>query len=618
MYNNRTKPGASVLIPLLVWLACAAYLGMNLKRGWVPWDEGILGQSAERVLNSEMPHRDFNEVYTGGLSYLNALVFRIFGINLVYLRYVLFGFSLLWVPAVYRLAREFLEPWTAGGVTLLAVAWSVPNYPAAMPSWFLLFFATFGTLALSTYINRPNMRWLILAGLCGGSSFLFKSVAIYFIAGGLLFLVFREQDLSRIGNARPHRTLTYVSFLIVCLTLFLLFLVKLVMFPGGVAEFLHFVLPSLVIAALLIGREREPTTVGSVQRFSNLLAMAAPFLGAAALPIILYFLLYWWHGALTPLMRALFVLAPRRVQYARWGPPGSILEFPSIFCLLIFSTIRGLHGEARAFVSGLALATGALLLFTSANSNFSYVIALFSLRGVVPIIVLILGILGLRRNSPANVWIEPHIFLLFSVTSVFSLIQFPYATPIYFCYMAPLAIVLLSGLVSHLQNPPRAVLLGAGIFYLCFATLIFRHQAMNNGFMPGELQDRTVRLTFPRAGNIRVSPQSSAQYEELIPFVTSVADGGLIVAGPDCPEVYFLAGLKNPTPFILEFLDTRNYRAEVQKLLNQPGFIRAIVINNNPAFSSFARDELVPLANEHFMESRKIGSFQVYWGTRSR
>src|SRR6202166_2246559 len=286
MYANCIKRGTSVLIPLLVWLACAAYMGMNLKRGWVPWDEGILGQSAERVLNGEMPHRDFNDVYTGGLSYLNALVFQLFGINLMYLRYVLFGFFLLWVPAVYGLAREFLEPWIAGGVTVLAVAWSVPNYPAAMPSWFLLFFATFGTLALSRYINRPKMYWLILAGLCGGSSFLFKSVAIYFIAGGLLFLVFREQDLSRIGDGRPQRTPTYVGFLIVCVALLLLILVKLVMFPGGVPEFIHFVLPTLALALLILGRELAPSNLPSARRFFTLLATAAPFLMGAALPVL--------------------------------------------------------------------------------------------------------------------------------------------------------------------------------------------------------------------------------------------------------------------------------------------------------------------------------------------
>ena len=32
--------------------------------------------------------------------------------------------------------------------TVLAVFWSVPNYPAAMPSWYNLYLATGGTLAL--------------------------------------------------------------------------------------------------------------------------------------------------------------------------------------------------------------------------------------------------------------------------------------------------------------------------------------------------------------------------------------------------------------------------------------------------------------------------------------
>ena len=99
----------------------------------MPHDEGILDQSAERVLHGELPHRDFNEPYTGGLAYLDAASFRIFGVNLMVLHWVLFAFFLLWVPAVFAIAREFCAPWPSAGVTLLCVAWSVPNYPA-MPS----------------------------------------------------------------------------------------------------------------------------------------------------------------------------------------------------------------------------------------------------------------------------------------------------------------------------------------------------------------------------------------------------------------------------------------------------------------------------------------------------
>src|SRR5438128_1487011 len=172
----------SILIFLLVWLLSAVYLGMNLNKGWVAHDEGTLGQSAERVLNGDMPHRDFDDPYTGGLAYIDAAIFKLFGINLFWLRIFLFAFFLAWVPAVYALARQFLTAWPAAGVTLIAVAWSVPNYPAAMPSWFNLFFATFGTLALAKYIRKPAVHWLVLAGLCGGLSFLIKCVALYYIA----------------------------------------------------------------------------------------------------------------------------------------------------------------------------------------------------------------------------------------------------------------------------------------------------------------------------------------------------------------------------------------------------------------------------------------------------
>jgi hypothetical protein len=613
MYDNRTKPGKSVLVLFLVWLACAAYMGMNLKRGWVPWDEGILGQSAERVLNGEMPHRDFDDVYTGGLSYLDALVFRLFGINLMYLRYVLFGFFLLWVPAVYGLAREFLEPWIAAGVTLLAVAWSVPNYPAAMPSWFLLFFATFGTLALSTYINRPKMHWLILAGLCGGSSFLFKTVAIYFIAGGLLFLVFREQDLSRIGDGRLYRTPTYVGFLIVCMALLLLLLVKLVMFPGGVPEFIHFVLPTLALALLILSRESTSSNLLSAERFSTLLASVVPFLMGAALPVLFYFIYYWWHGALTPLFRGLFVFAFHRVQFARELPPGLILEIPAIFAVFIFLISAKLRGSGRQLVSGLLIVAGTLLLVTSASSSFSYVTALLSMRGIIPVIIVSLAILYFMKQWKWD-WIDQHTFLLLSITTLFSLIQFPFAHPIYFCYAAPLVVLLGSALLSRLQSPPVAIIAAAFTFYLCFAVLILRHQVMNkNGFVTHKVENQLIPLTQARAGGINVPRDEAAQYDDVIHFVTTVSGGGPIIASPDCPEIYFLAGLRNPTPFLLEFLDTSNYTSVMQRILNQPRFVGAVVINTEPPFSSYARDQLVLLVDKYFQESRTIGSFQVYW-----
>ena len=79
-----------------------------------------------------MPHRDFPEIYTGGLSYWNALALRLFGIRLSSLRLMLFLSFLAFVPAVFAIASRFGSPLRSGLITLLAVAWSVPNYFVAM------------------------------------------------------------------------------------------------------------------------------------------------------------------------------------------------------------------------------------------------------------------------------------------------------------------------------------------------------------------------------------------------------------------------------------------------------------------------------------------------------
>jgi len=165
---SRSSKFSTRAVFVVVFLFSALYMGRELKRGWVPHDEGAFAQSAQRVLFGEIPHKDFNDVYTGGLTYLNAFAFRTLGINLASMRYVLYVFFLAWVAAFFGVAVRFVSPPLSGCITLLAVAWSVPNYAAPMPSWYNLFFATFGLLAIMRYIETEHRRFLFIAGLCGG------------------------------------------------------------------------------------------------------------------------------------------------------------------------------------------------------------------------------------------------------------------------------------------------------------------------------------------------------------------------------------------------------------------------------------------------------------------
>src|SRR5437588_5714567 len=169
------------LVLLWVWAVSGLYTAHLLKRGWVPYDEGTLGQSAERALQGQLPHRDFDDPYTGGLTYLNALAFSTLGTNSASPRIVMFIFFMAFVPAVYAIASRFTSPVGAGGATLLSVAWSMPNYSAALPSWYNLFFAVFGAAAGLRYLETNRRWWIFLAGLCGGVSCLFKIVGLYFV-----------------------------------------------------------------------------------------------------------------------------------------------------------------------------------------------------------------------------------------------------------------------------------------------------------------------------------------------------------------------------------------------------------------------------------------------------
>jgi len=84
-----------------VWLAAAALGYAYLGRGWIAPDVGTLGQAAERVLAGELPHRDFVDVYTGGQAMLDALAFRLLGVQVMSLRWLFFAAYLLWIPTVW-------------------------------------------------------------------------------------------------------------------------------------------------------------------------------------------------------------------------------------------------------------------------------------------------------------------------------------------------------------------------------------------------------------------------------------------------------------------------------------------------------------------------------------
>ena len=508
-------PGVLVVSALYVW--------WHLGRGWIPTDDGTLAQSAERVLRGQLPHRDFDDVYTGGLACLNAAAFRILGTSLWTLRLVLFGVFLGWVPALFYIASRFVRPLAAAGVVLLCVAWSLPNYSAAMPSWYNLFLATFGVAALCRYLEDGRRRWLVVGGIAGGLSFLVKVIGLYYVAGVLLFLVFHAHAQSRRaeGALGARRGAGYAAFISLSLALFVAALVLLVRHQLHPAEVVQFVLPSVLISGLLVRNEWSQPAGTSTFRFRALARLLLPFLAGTALPVALFLVPYVRDGAVSDFAHGVFVLPMQRVMSVAIPVPA----LTTMLAMLPFAILGWLVHRAEGRMSrretvllGFALV---LLIRATAGNAGLYRTVLYSVRSLLPVLAVI-AVVRIARGggAPAGAGDDSSLqnartMLVLAVTALCSLVQFPFAHPLYFHYIAPLVALTALALYSGIRRPMYVlpgVLVGFLAAFAVLRTNSARVAGMGDWYHP---QPQLVSLGTDRGG-IEVQRTDSIIYGSLV------------------------------------------------------------------------------------------------------
>ena len=616
MGNESSKVSRVVrwLVFATVFLVSALYVAKGLKRGWVPHDEGVLGQSAERVLQGELPHRDYPEIYTGGLAYLNAMSFRLFGTNLASMRYMLFLFFLLWVPSFYYLARRFVSVPMAGAVTLLAVAWSIPNYSAAMPSWYNLFFATFGLAALLRYIEVQCRRWVLIAGLCGGVSCLFKISGLYFIAGAMLFILFRELVVSRKGIASRRETVLYRIFLTVSVFLYEALVFWLLRRVANAATLPYFWTPNLAIGIAILWVEFNCVEDRS-ERFLFLCRELALFTVGILLPVAAFLIRYLLSGSLLQLFRGISGSVGSHIEYVTSKP--SVMKLVvGIAVNLLLTAVVFLPRPRITKRFGILFFAGMPVILILARTQPYVDRAIWGMMwAFLPLVVVIGAVLVAcwSTRDSIDVVTRQKLFLLLSVCASTNLIQFPFTIPIYYCYVAPFLFLSASALFSCLQAPPKWSLFGALCFCVLYIVLI-----VTPGFIVNMAQQylpnrQIATLKGHRAGGLRVDPWYAQTYEQLNAIVKEHSGGQFIYAAPDCPEVYFLNGLRDPTQ-ILFHLDSDHSRRtnQIMEAIRDHN-VKLIVLNLDPQFSEPVPSDLRAALEREFPNRDAAGPFEVRW-----
>lgn len=617
--TNRTNTDLRWVVLILICVLSAVYVFRFVDRGWIPHDDGSLAQMAERVLAGELPHRDFDEIYTGGLSFLYAAAFKVLGVKLVSIRIVLYLFFLTFVPALYSIALRFASPLVAGLVTLLGVVWSAPNYFAGLPSWYNLFFATFGTLALIRHIETGQFKWLFIAGLSGGLSFLAKVSGVYYIVAVFLFLTYREQVLSSSGT-RPNFSSFFVLKVCFCLV-FLLSLIKLLHSRLGPMESFHFLIPAVAICGILLWMEHKEGQGSFSGRCGRLSKLLIPFFLGVVIPIALFLIPYVVTNSVSAFYLGVFVLPQSRFEYAIFDFPPFITVVAALPYALILSF--GFSTSRKPLFDTAIIATALALALISANHFHVYQVIWQSARSLAVVAVLT-GCLVLARSfkseltSPTK---RQMLFLLLVMTGFVSFVQFPFPAPIYFCYIAPLVALTLLAIISLNRAAPRLLHLGALTFYFLFAVLwtntgyvldrdeqLLYRIGIGQSFSP--YRPRSV-LDLDRAG-IRVPDADRDLYTRIVNLARTHQGSGYIYAAPDCPEIYFLSGLRNPTRNIFDFLTDAPKPTDLSALLQKKG-VEFVAVNGHPIHSSRLDVRLVEALEELFPHSVTLDRFTLRW-----
>jgi len=602
-------------VSVLVCLLSAALLLHSRDTVFFALDEGLLAQSAERVMQGQLPHRDFVDVYTGGLSALDALAFRVGGVSLMAIRDLLCLVAILWVPVLWLIADRVASPWAAGLVVLAAVAWSVPYYPLGMPSWYVLFLACAGAAALLRYIDTRRRRWLVLAGLAAGASCTIKITGLYFIAATLLTFVWLEQSATErpvVGEDEPagavSSRVTIVSVLVVAgLALYALAVAVLVR-RQGIDALVTYAVPGAAIAGALAWRERERTHGASAARLRVLASMLWPFAVGVAIPLGILLVPYLRAGAIGPLVRGVFVTPMARiaVMYVPPFPAVTIVAaIPVAATLGLFARSARVRWAIAIVAIAALVASGAVQPYADAASRTPLAVmsrlVRDALRGLVPVVTVVGALAIARRRATAP------LVVLLALLATEWLVMFPFAQDVYFHYSAPLVALATLALVTTTAPTARVGPAIVGVAVLAYALV---QQTMGIA-LPARAM---VHLATPRGGPL-VAPAVDAVYSRLVATVQAHARGRYIYAAPDSPDVYFLTGFENATPTIYEAFDPPVDRARtIVPRLDSVGATVAVIAHRRYVSGPIdpALDSALARA---FPQADTVGWFVVRWRT---
>lgn len=614
--TQHTALGRRDAVVLAVSLLLVLGLTLSdLMTGWFPHDEGQIGQAAERFLQGQLPHRDFDDMYTGLLTVLHGFAFQLLGIRTESTRWMLLLASIPFLISIYRISRRWLPAVDAGGLLVLCGMWGIRLNPESLPSWYILFLTAGMLDAILTFFCYRRLRWLFVAGLLAGIAVLFKLTGIFLIAAGVLILMDYEQ---RQCPQDGRRSLLFSGWIVFCCSMYCLAALRLWSAQDPLMSALNLTIPALGTGLTVMQGEWRRGRGEPRCRLVRWLSLQATFAAGVMLPLTAWALWYWRAGALASLYDGLVVLPGRRLQYAGAPFPGPVAFAVSAVVAAMVCTAALRHRNSIQNQQHsrrhlwLQLSVCCLLVAAGYLIPQARIVVFQAIRNLAPFVSAILLLLALRCSCAAA---GTQIFAVAATLVMAAQVQFPFALDTYFLYFTPLVFLGLSlttrQLRSHGDDERQPDTLPRLVSYsLCLFAWLSLKSVAPLGTVTGSLQDlQKLSLQLDRCG-LTVEASLGDVYQRLIATIqTETVPGETILAGPDCPEVYFLSNRRNPTRIFYEFFQPELLKtaAEFNELARRER-IRLVVVKQ-PFLREFTRDaeQLESWARSRFGKPLAIG-----------
>jgi hypothetical protein len=500
---------------------------------------------------------------------------------------------------VYVIAKRAAPVWWAAAFALAVGMWTVPVYPAAMPSWYLLFLATAAIAALLRWRDDNDARWIIAAGGAIGAALTIKITALYLVAAALISIVLAGQDetpLRQRGMPRVPVAHSSASWAIISGLLLLPGLVVMLLrtrLAGG--ELVHLALPTLLIVSAVILREFRT----AARSWRSVLDPVARLLIGIAIPVLIFTLPYVLTGSADTLIRGVFLDPLTRIGGMNFEMSKLGKTVPGLWVIALAAAELRWGGTRMARAAFACIAC--YVVWRSTLSYKTYEDVWEGVRLLLPFAVAAVAVTATMRHRFVAL-------TLAAFTSLFALNQFPFSAHVYFCFVAPLAFLTLWFVVPGYA--PRLV--GTTVLLGGFAILALQPGDIKTlGYYPSRT-DLTHRLAVPRGG-LYVSAGDSAKYTNAMAIIAQHKGQLPVYAGPGMPEIEFLAGPPYAGRGVFHFLgyDVRD-SANVARLAPPDG-ANVIVWNLKPYFGEKPTAALQGWYAARFPQAVRTDAVEVRW-----